>query len=136
MKKRDTPAYARAKARWEQSNHDPDTIYNAGGLKHGWRGTPTYETWMNLRRRAQRGDVLLAHAWTDFDVFLADMGERPDGYVLRRIVGAAERGPATCLWRPRDERQPGVPYWEFDPLARPHAKDKSYHDWVKRAEAT
>ena len=129
--KRNTPAFARALKAWAASDHDPDAVFNPGGLKHGWRRTPTYETWANLKRRHNRGDIILCATWWEFSNFLKDMGAKPDGYSLRRIVVADVYSPVGCLWRPLGERQPGVDHYHFDPDLN-HNKDQSYYEWKLR----
>lgn len=139
MKKADTPEAIRARELWAQSDHDPDATFNTGGLKHGFWRTPTYEVWANLRRRANRGDIPMCESWRRFVNFINDVGEKPEGFSLRRWVKHDAYGPTTCLWRPLDERQPGVSRFFFDPK-KPHISDQSYYEWVERvtshAEAT
>ena len=133
-----SPAYIRAQQEWLRSDPEGD-IFVGSGVKHGLRRTPTYETWANLLRRHNRGQCVLCDEWrADFRTFLADMGEKSQGYVLRRIEGETEYGPASCIWRPLTERQIGVDAYHFDPL-QPHAPDEAFVRWHKRhthAQAT
>ena len=57
--------------------------------QQGWSDTPTYEAWMSLRLRCSisKGRMVLGPRWAlaqDFLLFLADMGERPEGHYLAR----------------------------------------------------
>ena len=126
-----SPEYQRAIRYWLRDNPNPGRVFNMGGLKHGFRRGQTYETWANLKRRAMRQEITLAVRWYEFENFLADMGEKPDGYVLRRVVGRDTYHPATCVWRPIKERQDGVPFYRFDPT-QDHAIDDYVVQWMRR----
>ena len=84
--KRHDPTY-RA---WQLIN-DSCTNPLSGGWKHcGARGVAVCQRWRS-----------------DFETFLADMGERPVGYILTRRIGDADFTPANCHWtrnRTRAER--------------------------------
>lgn len=76
----------------------------------------TYTTWSQMRQRCLnpratkwpdyggRG-ITVSDQWADFAVFLADMGERPDGMTLDRIDndGNYERG--NCRWATPSQQQ-------------------------------
>ena len=76
------------------------------GYKHGHRSQgrrpPTYSSWHSMRTRvnhkpAYRG-IEIDPRWDDFEAFLADMGERPEGATLDRIDGRRGYGPDNCRW--------------------------------------
>ena len=97
-RKRDTPEAVRAKLLWELSDHAPDAEFNSGGVKHGWRRSPTYETWANLRRRAARGDISLCDRWSVFSNFVEDMGPKPDKATIHHNGNDEPYSPSSCIW--------------------------------------
>jgi hypothetical protein len=62
---------------------------------HGMRDTPTYRSWMAMNRRCNNPNtkdypnyggrgIRVCAEWKSFEIFLADMGERPIGTTLDR----------------------------------------------------
>jgi hypothetical protein len=81
-------------------------------FKHGWIGTPTYCSWVEMRRRCRaahrpefvnygaRG-ISVCDEWAaDFSAFLRDMGERPQGHSIDRIDNAKGYQKDNCRWAP------------------------------------
>lgn len=76
---------------------------------HGMFRTPTYHTWMGMKNRClnenqpafknygERG-ISICEEWMEFDGFLADMGERPDGHTLERIDNSKGYSKDNCTW--------------------------------------
>ena len=70
---------------------------------------PLYNTWHNMRQRCLcatnrdypcyggRG-IAIDDSWSDFWVFVNDMGVRPDGYTLDRINNDLGYNKKNCRW--------------------------------------
>ena len=78
-------------------------------LKHGMRGTTTYSSWLGAKARCLNTNskdyarygakgVTFSSRWMDFEVFLSDMGKRPDGTSLDRIDNTKGYEPGNCRW--------------------------------------
>ena len=83
--------------------------------RHGRAETPTYVSWWHMiaRCRSETSDgykhygakgVKVVSRWGDFRNFLADMGERPRGTSLGRILDRGDYGPQNCFWMTKPEQ--------------------------------
>ena len=73
---------------------------------------PTYRSWQMMKNRCTnpraadyryyggRG-IFLAPSWFEYDGFLADMGERPDGLTLERVLSDGWYTKGNCCWASR-----------------------------------
>jgi len=84
-----------------------------GRLTHGHttkrKPSPTYNSWASMRARCSdparanykhyggRG-ITVDPRWDSFENFLADMGERPEGFTLSRRDHAKSYSPENCMW--------------------------------------
>ena len=75
--------------------------------KHGYFGTPTYASWMNMKQYCSNTTshipMSYCKAWQNFEDFLADMGERPAGTLLQRIDISRDFEPGNCVWELKTE---------------------------------
>lgn len=82
-------------------------------LKHGHRGkgsqSKTYTSWTGMKNRCDNpkdhkyptyGAVGITYdpRWTDFENFISDMGERPEGKTLDRLQGNLGYSKDNCRW--------------------------------------
>lgn len=77
---------------------------------HGASRSPTYRSWESMKRRCYNEratnymyygalGVRVCERWREsFEAFLADMGERPEGFVLSRMGDAGNYQPDNCRW--------------------------------------
>ncbi len=79
------------------------------GHQSGGKQSPTYKSWRNMLNRCNNAKhpsyrnyggkgIAVCETWTSFDVFLADMGVRPDGETLDRIKSDAGYSKENCRW--------------------------------------
>lgn len=78
--------------------------------------TLTWSSWQSMQQRCNnqkhhayqryggRG-ITVCRRWHDYDNFLADMGERPEGTSLERRKNNKGYSPGNCYWATRTEQQ-------------------------------
>jgi len=116
--------------------------------------TGAYRTWRSMMGRCYtescvgfenyggRG-ISVCDRWHDFQSFLADMGERPDGGSIERIDCNGNYEPANCKWIPNNQqaRNTRATKWVFLNGKRMVQADaaralgitrQKIHEWLKR----
>lgn len=88
-------------------------IKHGNSRRSGWSGA--YSSWSAMRTRCTNpnskswayygGRGISFHPpWRDFQAFLRDMGDRPQGLTLDRIDPDKDYGPGNCRWASRLEQ--------------------------------
>lgn len=77
---------------------------------HGKTNTPTWESWMAMRRRAGKHPrylhVRIHPPWNDFLIFLRDVGDRPPNTSIDRFPDRnGDYIPGNVRWATRSEQQ-------------------------------
>lgn len=90
---------------WRNNNGSPPTH----GHKKGRLASPTYFSWQAMRTRCRNPNhkhwkhyggrgITICPEWDSFEVFLADMGERPSGTSIDRIDPNKGYCKENCRW--------------------------------------
>ena len=83
--------------------------------KHGMWGTPTYWIWHGMLDRCRNHNsesyhnygargITVCDRWIEFENFLEDMGERPEGLSIDRIENSGNYEPSNCRWATQKEQ--------------------------------
>lgn len=84
---------------------------------HGMTHSSTYDSWSHMMQRCHNPNdsrfhlyggatpqVKVCDAWKTFDGFYADMGDRPVGTTLGRILDITGYSPDTAFWMTQEEQ--------------------------------
>lgn len=78
--------------------------------KHGYAKSPTWSSWSKLRQRIKTkknktyASIDYDKRWDSFDLFLQDMGERPNGHSIDRIDNTKGYYKENCRWATQKEQ--------------------------------
>lgn len=89
--------------------------YKSSG-KHGMLNTKTYNAWKNMKKRcyykgheahasyAAQGIEVCDRWRNSFELFLKDMGPKPEGATLERLDWSKDYCPENCVWDTKGEQ--------------------------------
>lgn len=78
--------------------------------RHGYFGTPTYKSWSEMKYRCNHNikkykNINYCKEWENFEIFLKDMGERPQNTSLDRIDVNGNYEPKNCRWATFEQQE-------------------------------
>ncbi len=88
----------------------------------------TYQSWCDMRSRCNHSGhrvyaryggrgIRCCERWGSFELFVADMGFKPDGYTLERTDNDGDYCPENCVWadyRAQNKNKRTTTRYEYD----------------------
>lgn len=83
---------------------------------HGQSKSGAYKSWVAMQGRCRNKNnakyptyggvgIVVCEAWSRFEAFLSDMGDRPENMTIDRIDGSLGYSPGNCKWSTKSEQQ-------------------------------
>ncbi len=73
--------------------------------------TKTYMVWAGAKSRSKERGIDFYEGWEEFESFLKDMGEKPDGQCLSRVDFEEGYNPDNVIWTTKEDMMRRVGKW-------------------------
>jgi len=104
--------------RWNNHTRSCGCLERENRIIHGHCGSGAYNSWEKMIQRCTNRKhfsyprygganppVTVCERWLKFENFFADMGDRPEGTTLGRILDMGNYEPGNCFWQTNAEQK-------------------------------
>lgn len=85
-------------------------------IRHGLSKSRAYSTWLSMKQRCLNPNnpafkdyggrgITICDRWLDFETFVGDMGQPPNGHTIERLNNSRGYEPGNCVWADRETQQ-------------------------------